>query len=89
MAAEMGPSATLGFAVQPAAHNCYNIYMNKEPLSRTNEHLRDPKKRREMIVHWVIASSAIEGVRKAAESALLSTKRPVHIRKAGPAASVR
>jgi hypothetical protein len=44
--------------------------MAAEPLARTNPHLRDPKRRRELLAASVQTSTAIEGVVAAAEKAL-------------------
>ena len=36
--------------------------MKQQPLSQTNVHLRDPKKRRQALLRSVVTSSAVEGI---------------------------
>ena len=41
---------------------CYIKVMVKDALIETNRHLRDPKKRKALLVRAVVSSTAVEGV---------------------------
>jgi len=36
--------------------------MKNKPLSQTNDHLRDPEKRRRALIRSVLSSCAVEGI---------------------------
>jgi hypothetical protein len=50
--------------------------MKNKPLSQTNDHLRDPEKRRRALLRSILSSSAVEGIYLTARDVAIAVQEP-------------